>query len=306
MTGAPLIVVQARAGSTRLPGKVLMDLGGMPLRAFQLRRLAPITGLTGAKVVVATSDLPADDAIAELAASLGIAAVRGPEADVLGRFAIAMALHPADTVVRLTGDCPLTDPFIVRAALDLHAEAEADYTCNVLPRSYPKGLDVEVLSARALRMAELEATEAPDREHVTPYVYRRPERFRIANLHSGQPLGDERWTVDTADDLARVREIVSLVPDPLTASWNRILQVVGRTTKPRPDQLWLKPLASAEPGSSPWVRHWSAEVNGASVGEVTVSVGGGRTERDVRVDDRWLEPAREALYRLLLGDQQTR
>lgn len=305
MTSSPLIVVQARAGSTRLPGKVLAELGGMPMLEFQLRRLQPITSVVDAKIVLATSDLAGDDAVAAVAERLGISVVRGSEADVLGRFAIALVRHPADTIVRLTGDCPLTDPFVVAAAVALHEEAEADYTCNVLPRSYPKGLDVEVLSARALRMAELEATEASDREHVTPFVYRRPERFRLANLHSGQNLGEEWWTVDTAADLTRLREIVAMVPDPLTASWNRILSVVGRTNRPKPGSVVLRPLESDEPGSCPWERRWSADVDGASVGEVTVAAGNGKVERRVLVADQWMEPTREALYRLLLGDRQS-
>ena len=306
MSGPALIVVQARAGSTRLPGKVLAEVHGMPMLEFQLRRLLPVTGLVDAKIVLATSDLSADDPVAEVATGLGLAVVRGSEADVLGRFAIALVRHPAETVVRLTGDCPLTDPFIVVAALDLHARSQADYTSNVLPRSYPKGLDVEVLSARALGLAEMHATDGPDREHVTPYIYRRPERFRIANLHSGHDLGEEWWTVDTAPDLHRIRTIVSMVPDPLTASWNRILSVVGRTTKPLPGKVWLRPLDDTVPGAAPWVRSWSVDVDGRSLGTAKVLAGEGRAERLVDVPNEWVEPAREALYRLLLNDQQTR
>lgn len=306
MTDHPLIVVQARAGSTRLPGKVLAEVGGLPMLAFQLKRLLPITDRLRSTVVVATSDLPGDDAVEEVALHVGVDVVRGSEGDVLGRFAIALAQHPTDTVVRLTGDCPLTDPFIVEAAIRLHQDTGADYTSNVLPRSYPKGLDVEVLSARALRSAELEATDQPDREHVTPFVYRRPERFRLANLHSGQNLGEEHWTVDTAEDLARIREIVAMVPDPMVASWNRILSVVGRANRPKPGQIVLRPSEGPEPGSSPWVRTWIVEVDGRGVGTAFVSAGGGRVDRQVRVPEPWVEPTREALYRLLLGDQQTR
>ncbi|MEZ5182875.1 MAG: glycosyltransferase family protein [Acidimicrobiales bacterium] len=306
MSPHPLIVVQARAGSTRLPGKVLADLGGQPMLGFQLHRLLPITDRLRATIVVATSDLPGDDAVAAVAEHVGVGVVRGSEADVLGRYAIALAQHPADTVVRLTGDCPLTDPFIVEAAISLHLETGADYTSNVLPRSYPKGLDVEVLSARALRHAELEATEAADREHVTPYLYRRPERFRLANLHSGQNLGEEWWTVDTPADLDRLREIVALVPDPLVASWNRILSVVGRANKPKPGQVVLRPREGPEPGSAPWTRTWAVEVDGAEVGAASISVGKGKVDRRVQVPEPWVEPTREAMYRLLLGDQQSR
>ncbi|MEZ5139552.1 MAG: glycosyltransferase family protein [Acidimicrobiales bacterium] len=205
MSPHPLIVVQARAGSTRLPGKVLADLGGQPMLGFQLHRLLPITDRLRATIVVATSDLPGDDAVAAVAEHVGVGVVRGSEADVLGRYAIALAQHPADTVVRLTGDCPLTDPFIVEAAISLHLETGADYTSNVLPRSYPKGLDVEVLSARALRHAELEATEAADREHVTPYSTGDLSGSAWPTCTSGQNLGEEWWTVDTPADLDRLR-----------------------------------------------------------------------------------------------------
>ena len=181
-------------GSSRLPGKVLEDLGGRPMLRFQLDRLAP---LDVDHLVVATSTLARDDAIAEVAAAGGTPVVRGPEADVLERFLVALRTYPADTVVRLTGDCPLSDPGIIGEVVALHHERGADYTSNVFPRTFPKGLDVEVVSADALRTAAAEATDAAEREHVTPYLYRHPERFRLANLRSGLGLGDERWTVDT-------------------------------------------------------------------------------------------------------------
>ena len=118
-----LAVVQARMGSTRLPGKVLADLGGRPLLRFLLDRLSD---LDVDHLVVATSDLPGDDAVADVAAAAGVEVVRGSERDVLARFVAALDEHPADTVVRLTADCPLVDPAIVRAALDLHRTSGAD------------------------------------------------------------------------------------------------------------------------------------------------------------------------------------
>ena len=306
MTERTLIVVQARAGSTRLPGKVLADLGGMPMLELQLRRLLPITETVPCTVVVATSDLPGDDPVAAVADAIGLPVVRGSEADVLSRYRLALARHPARTVVRLTGDCPLTDPAIVAAALDLHQRAGADYTSNVLPRSFPKGLDVEVLSATALEAADADATEPGDREHVTPFVYRRPERFRLANLQSGQPLGEEWWTVDTAADLEQLRAIVAQIPEPLSAGWTQILELVGRQVRPAPGVPSLAPLESAAPGTSPWVRRWSVDVDGSRQGTITVLAGEGGTARSFEGADRWREPALAALDRLLEGDQQTR
>ena len=203
-----LCVIQARMGSTRLPGKVLADLGGRPMLQFMLERLH---GLPVSEVVVATSTEPGDDAVAALGATLGVPVVRGPEHDVLARFAQALESHPADHVVRLTGDCPLADPDVIVATLELHRERHADYTSNVIPRTFPKGLDVEVARAEALRVAAAEAEDPAEREHVMPFLYRHPERFRLATLRGPELLGHERWTVDTAHDLEIVRQAVERI-----------------------------------------------------------------------------------------------
>ena len=146
---------------------------------------------------------------------------------MLGRFGLAIERFDPETVVRLTGDNPLTDPGIVADAVALHRSSGADYTSNVHPRSFPKGLDVEVASAAALSTAIVEAVDPYEREHVTPFLYRHPERFRIANLASGQDLGDLGWTVDTPEDMERIRRIVGLLDDPAEASWTEILAAVG-------------------------------------------------------------------------------
>lgn len=225
MIGGIALVIQARTGSARLPGKVLADVGGRPMLRFQLDRLAR---LPCDHLVVATSTRDGDDAIATLATDAGAAVVRGPEDDVLARFGMVVdQLHPA-TVVRLTGDCPLSDPGIIAEVIALHESSGADYTSNVHPRSFPKGLDVEVVSAAALSTAVAEASDAFDREHVTPFFYKHPERFRIANLSSGQGLEDLWWTVDTADDLQHIRRMVGALADPVAASWTAILEATRR------------------------------------------------------------------------------
>ena len=224
-------VVQARMGSTRLPGKVLADLGGQPMLGFLLHRLSRLADAT---IVVATSDLDRDDPIEEVALAHGAAVVRGPEQDVLARFGMALERFPAATIVRITGDCPLVDPAIVRSVIELHRSRAADYTCNVLPRTYPKGLDVEVIAASALRVAIAEARDPAEREHVTPFFYRHPERFTLANLRSGVELGEERWTVDTAEDLEVVRDIVGRFAPDQDFGWQSILEIVGRKVEPVP------------------------------------------------------------------------
>jgi spore coat polysaccharide biosynthesis protein SpsF len=233
-----LCVVQARTGSSRLPGKVLADLGGRPMLRFLLDRLDP---LMVDEVVVATSTEERDDAVADIALAAGRSVVRGSEHDVLDRFVTALDLFPAQNVVRITADCPLTDPALVDEVLALHLAERADYTTNTLPRTFPKGLDVEVVSADALRVAHAEADTGPEREHVMPFLYRRPERFRLANLRNDEPLGNESWTVDTAEDLARVRDICARTAGNQRFGWRDVLAVAGRNARPGSGVVSLRP-----------------------------------------------------------------
>jgi RimJ/RimL family protein N-acetyltransferase len=160
---------------------------------------------------------------------------------VLDRFRSALGAHPARAVVRLTGDCPLTDPALVEATVARHHDSGADYTCNVIPRTFPKGLDVEVVDAAALEAAAATATDPPEREHVTPYFYRHPERFRLANVRCPELLGDERWTVDTPEDLAFVREVAGALGTAPGYGWREILAFAGRRVRPAPGDLHLRP-----------------------------------------------------------------
>jgi spore coat polysaccharide biosynthesis protein SpsF len=232
-----LCVVQARTGSTRLPGKVLEDLDGRPMLRFMLDRLAD---LHVDELVVATSSLERDDVVAEIAHAAGRPVVRGSEKDVLARFAGALAVHPADHVVRLTADCPLADPVVIEAVLSRHVDRGAHYTSNVFPRTFPRGLDCEVMSAAALLVANAEATDASEREHVTPFLYRRPERFRLANMRNDLTLGREGWTVDTAEDLEFVRRLVSYMPTN-DFSWREAWAMVGSRTTDDPTAVVLVP-----------------------------------------------------------------
>lgn len=267
------VVVQARMGSTRLPGKVLAPLGGMPMLAFQLARLAVDPP---GPVIVATSTMSRDDPIVEVAEAAGTAVVRGDEADVLNRYLTALDEHGAEHVVRLTADCPLTDPALVAEAVDLHLRSEADYTSNVHPRSYPKGLDVEVVRATALRVAAEEATDPGEREHVTPFTVRRPRRFRLATLWSGDAaLAREWWTVDRPEDLEDLRATIEGLDDPIGAPWRAVLAARGRRRGPGADELWLRPEPPPAPGSAPWTTTWEA-VRGRSIeGQVRLAVDDG-------------------------------
>ena len=199
-------IVQARMSSTRLPGKVMKPILGMPMIGRQLERLARCESLD--RLVVATSRDASDDALAAYVESRGVRVFRGALDDVLGRFAGAAAANgPADHVVRLTADCPLADPGVVDACVWRHVETGADYTSNTIDRTYPDGLDVEAMTAAALRTMAREARDPYEREHVTPYLYRRPERFHIAQLTQAAQLADRRWTVDTPEDFEFVSRV---------------------------------------------------------------------------------------------------
>ena len=199
-------VVQARCGSTRLPNKVLADLAGEPMVARVMQRLSRAT--TVDEILVATSDRPADDAIAQLADARGWKTFRGSEDDVLSRFHGAAApLHP-EVVVRVTADCPLLDPSIVDRVVETLFRDGADYASNTLPpRTYPLGLDVEAFRFESLCEAHADDTDPGTREHVTPYLYRHPERFRLARVDAPKDASSHRWTVDTPEDLDLVRRI---------------------------------------------------------------------------------------------------
>ena len=190
-------------GSTRLPGKVLKDVAGRPMLSYQMERLRRVK--RAERIVVATTDQPADDAVERFCQKEKIACVRGSEHDVLARYHLAIERFPADVVVRITADCPLIDPAIVDEAI---AAYEPDYVSNMLETTYPYGMAVEVFSAQALREAHREAKDPAEREHVTPFIYRHPERYRLRSLTMAPNLSHHRWTVDTPEDFELVSRLL--------------------------------------------------------------------------------------------------
>lgn len=198
-------ILQARTSSSRLPGKVLMELHGAPMLARQVERLRRAQHL--GRLVIATSDDIADDALEALAGEIGVDCVRGPLDDVLRRYAIAAERFPSDHVVRVTGDCPLADPEIFDLVVSRHLESGADYTSNTIPPTFPDGLDVEVVTASLLLEADRLADRPSEREHVTMYFKNRPERFRLQNVESDTDLSAMRWTVDEPADFRMVEAV---------------------------------------------------------------------------------------------------
>ena len=222
-----VIIVQARMGSTRLPGKILMQVLGKPLLAFLAERLRRVS--QSDQIVVATTESERDLPVVTLCAQLGLDCVRGSEHDVLARYDQAAREHGAHLVVRITSDCPLLDPAVVDEAITLYRRGGFDYVSNALRPGYPLGMAVEVLAASLLSRAAAEATAPEEREHVTPFVYRRPEQFSIGHLALESAHGKERWTVDTAEDFELIRRILeALYPSTPAFTMHDVLALLGR------------------------------------------------------------------------------
>jgi spore coat polysaccharide biosynthesis protein SpsF len=205
-------VIQARLGSTRLPGKVLKPLAGRPVLDHVFTRVSAAERID--EVKVATSDLPGDDPIHEYCEARGWACVRGSESDVLSRYAMAVRDTDADVVVRVTSDCPLFSPRILDAMLAGFDPDNMDYMSTNWPeRSFPIGLDCEVMRREALLSLAQTATEAYDREHVTAHFYRNTDHFRLAGHRCSQPLTHLSITLDTAEDYDRLVRLLDLHPE---------------------------------------------------------------------------------------------
>jgi spore coat polysaccharide biosynthesis protein SpsF len=200
-----IAILQARVGSTRLPGKVLMNLAGAPLLVRVIERARAIPGLD--RVVLATTTAERDRPLINLARQHRLAAYAGSEDDVLDRYYQTARHFEADVIVRLTADCPLLDPAVSAQVLDRFGQGGADYVSNTQPPTYPDGLDTEVFSFAALEQAWHEATLSSEREHVTPYIWKHPDKFRLASVINAVDLSALRWTVDEAPDLEFVRAV---------------------------------------------------------------------------------------------------
>jgi spore coat polysaccharide biosynthesis protein SpsF len=223
-------IVQARMGSTRLPGKVLMDLSSEPMLARVVERTR--RARTVDEVVVATSTLPRDDRIARLCGSRGWTCFRGSELDVLDRYYQAALRFGADVVVRVTSDCPLIDAELIDQHVEMLLEriSETDFVTNMLQQSFPLGLAVEAMPIDVLARMNRMSRTSELREHVTTLAYERPEWFRTEHIRQATDLSEMRWTVDTAEDLEFVRRIFAhFGHDHL--KWEEVLPVLDEHTE---------------------------------------------------------------------------
>ncbi len=200
-------IIQARMGSSRLPGKVLADIHGQPMLWYVVERTRSAKSVDD--VVVATTTEPADEAIVNFCREHGVDYFRGSENDVLDRYYQAARQHEAEAVVRITSDCPLIDPEIVDKTVRAFLEVLPDYASNTAIRTYPRGLDTEVVAFGALESAWRDSKKPYQRSHVTPYIYENPDRFRILKVTGEKDYSSHRWTVDTAEDLEFVRAVYS-------------------------------------------------------------------------------------------------
>ena len=218
-------IIQARMGSTRLPGKVLADIAGKPMLTRTIERVSRAN--TPTLLMVATTTSPGDDVLADHARRLGVSVFRGDENDVLDRLHRAAASCGADLVVRVTADCPLIDPDLIDRVVSalVNSKPRAAIAANIIQRSFPRGLDVECIWAADLVRLHDIAREVHQREHVFPYAYEHPDEFPSVSVADPKDRSWMRWTVDTPEDLEFVRRVTArLRPDEM--SWLSVLELL--------------------------------------------------------------------------------
>jgi spore coat polysaccharide biosynthesis protein SpsF len=226
-------IVQARVDSTRLPRKVLEDLAGEPMLARVISRTCRAACLT--TTIVATTTKSSDDAIVRLCEDRGWSYYRGSEDDVLDRYYQTALTFEVDIIARMTSDCPLIDADVIDQVVSefLARRPNVDYASNTVQRTFPRGLDVEVLTFEALERSWHEDTSPTSREHVTPYIWQHPDGFKIHNVANDVDYSHMRWTVDTLEDLTLVRLIYDHFGND-AFSWRDVLHLLHR------HQDWLK------------------------------------------------------------------
>ncbi|MBW6475342.1 MAG: glycosyltransferase family protein, partial [Anaerolineaceae bacterium] len=213
--------------SSRLPGKVLIDIAGFPMLYHVVKRVSSAKLVD--QVVVATTIDPADDQIEDFCNSNSILCFRGHPFDVLDRYYQAASKFQADIIVRITADCPMMEPTLIDSLIRSFLDADVDFAANRLPppwkRTFPIGLDIEIVRFEALKKAWQEAKSQFEREHVMPYLYDQPGRFKILLAHHEPNYGEKRWTVDTPQDLELVNKIFGNFSPRIDFSWLDVIDL---------------------------------------------------------------------------------
>jgi spore coat polysaccharide biosynthesis protein SpsF len=226
-TSGTVAIIQGRMSSSRLPGKILKDIGGEPMLIRVVSRVRRAQAVD--QVVIATTDDPSDDPVETVCSARGIPIYRGSLFDVLDRFYQAAVLFGASTVIRVTADCPLIDPVEIDHVVRAFRDQKVDFAANRLPppwkRTYPIGLDTEVCTFDSLERAWRKALDAHHREHVMPYLYEKPGRFKVLVLDHPVDYGQLRWTVDTPEDLDVIRLIYEHFENRDDFSWLEVLDL---------------------------------------------------------------------------------
>ena len=223
-----VLIIQARMQSSRLPGKVLLPLSGKPMLEWVITRAEHAKVIDGC--MMATTMDAADAPIEQWCNEHKVPVYRGSQFDVLDRYYHAAQQAGADVIIRVTADCPLIDPALIDRLFAFYIEEQADFAANRLPppwhRTYPIGLDAEIVSMEMLEKAWKNAEEKYEREHVMPWFYDTPGRCKVSILDNPEDYGMHRWTVDTPEDYAMMQALFEKLPDPLTASWTDVLEII--------------------------------------------------------------------------------
>lgn len=199
-------IVQARMGSSRLPGKVVKEVLGKPLLEIQIERLKRSAYIS--QIIVATTDRESEQPIIEICNRLSVPVFRGSENDVLSRYYGAAKETEADHIIRLTSDCPVIDPVVIDRVIDYYLSHHYDYVSNSITRTYPRGMDTEVFSFKVLEEAESKALLDFEREHVTPYIYQDPTKYKVGQVCNHSNESRHRWTVDTVEDFLLIKLMI--------------------------------------------------------------------------------------------------
>jgi spore coat polysaccharide biosynthesis protein SpsF len=218
-------IIQARMGSTRLPGKVMKDLAGETVLARVVERVRRAGEIE--EVIIATTHQAEDDSIVDECRRLKVRGFRGEVNDVLDRYYRAAKEAKAEAIVRITSDCPLIEPEITDKTVRAFLERRPDYASNVLKRTYPRGLDTEIMTWEALDRSWREARESYEREHVTPYIYENPEQFALHSVFGETDYSALRWTLDAPEDLAFLRAVYERMENECF-SWRDVLALLDR------------------------------------------------------------------------------